>query len=763
MKEIFIKYNPYKLETEITIDGKGLEDNNELAEKAVPGSRLQEWLEDLPSILFRECNDTDFHILFHGTLPDYEDLVDVFTLVCKNTDYTVQLERKSAEEIDDKDKLIDEVYKEILETSPFPELQDEEIQNAFRLAKSSDFEVCVVATMSAGKSTLINAMLGTKLMPSKQEACTAIITRIKDTDNKTWQAKVYDKYGNQIETHEELTYQTMERLNADEKTAEIKVNGNIPFVTSENVSLVLIDTPGPDNARDSLHKEVQRDFLNKSSKSLVLYVMEPTFGNDANNTLLESIAESMSVGGKQSKDRFIFVVNKMDGRKKEDGDTKDTLESVCEYLKNHKIENPNLFLITALTALNIRLIKNGIAVDEDTKDDTDCNVKKLNRNKNMHFENYASSLPNSIRRDIDSQLKEAQQNSDAQGAALIHTGVISVEAAIRQYVEKYAKTAKIKNIVDTFIHKLDATGSFEEVKKEIAKNRDKRDEVVKQLDLILQKASSIALAEQFEDKVIEVVLQINDVSRDAIKEIRVDFQKCITKESDKYNGKQLDYNEAEAVVRDLELFVKDQELVFCKKLNTLVDENLVDTCKKLIEEYKSKLTSLTEEFDGGLSGIEINPLSFIGGNVIFADDFSINTYARTKKVEDGEEWIKNTDKKWYKPWTWFQESGYYRKKYKDVEYIPADEVAQDFFRPMQKSILENSANAKKHVLKESIRIAYKFQMEFGRLDKLLKEKVIELKTLAMDKENAEEHLLRSEQNLRWLENMKRKVESILEI
>lgn len=136
---------------------------------------------------------------------------------------------------------------------------------------------------------------------------------------------------------------------------------------------------------------------------------------------------------------------------------------------------------------------------------------------------------------------------------------------------------------------------------------------------------------------------------------------------------------------------------------------------------------------------------------------------RTEKIEDGKEWIKNTDKKWYKPWTWFQESGYYRKKYKDVEYIPADEIAQEFFNPMQKSILDNGRNAEKHVLKESIRIAYKFQMEFGRLDKLLKEKVIELKTLAMDKENAEEHLLRSEQNLRWLENMKRKVESILEI
>ena len=55
------------------------------------------------------------------------------------------------------------------DSCPFQELRDPQIKAAFDLAMSDDFEVCVVATMSAGKSTLINAMLGSKLMPSKQE------------------------------------------------------------------------------------------------------------------------------------------------------------------------------------------------------------------------------------------------------------------------------------------------------------------------------------------------------------------------------------------------------------------------------------------------------------------------------------------------------------------------------------------------------------------------------------------------------------------
>lgn len=147
--------------------------------------------------------------------------------------------------------------------------------------------------------------------------------------------------------------------------------------------------------------------MNKSSKSLVLYIMEGTFGSDDDNALLQRVADSMKVGGKQSKDRFIFVVNKMDDRRKEDGDTSQTLERVRAYLRKHGIINPNLFPAAALPALNIRLIQNGVEVDEDTLDETEMKVRKLNRNASLHFEEFAS-LPASIRGEIKMQLADAK-------------------------------------------------------------------------------------------------------------------------------------------------------------------------------------------------------------------------------------------------------------------------------------------------------------------------------------------------------------------
>ena len=762
MKEVYIKYNPYRIETDITVDGKNLAENSYLGESISPGNRLQEWVEELPQNLIDEYNDREFNIEFYGTLLDFEDLTEVFNKYCEQGQLTVKLNRKPAKESQDKEKLIDCVFEKI-QNGPFSELRDVDIINAFEHAKSSDFEVCVVATMSAGKSTLINSMLRTKLMPSKQEACTSIITKLKDNDSQCWQAEVYNKEGRLIEAHENLTISTMERLNGDENVSVIKAAGNIPFVTEDDVSLILIDTPGPNNSRDPEHKRVQSEFLNKSSKSLVLYIMEGTFGTDDDNALLERVAESMSVGGKQSKDRFIFVVNKMDNRNTEDGDTSQTLTRIRSYLKKHGIVNPNLFPAAALPALNIRRIKNGEIVDEDTADETELKVRKLNRNENFHFETYAS-LPASIRGEINRQLSEASINGDLENQALIHTGIVSIEAAIRQYVQKYAKTAKIKNIVDTFNHKLQALDCFEKTKKELASRLDQNDEIVKQIKLIEHKISDVEEAQTFEESVEQVVLQVDDDAKNVVEGIITKFQAKIRNKIDELRGKEIEIALVENEVAELEQFARRLEPNFQAELDELIKNNLIKSSEELLKTYRDKLISLTDELDvDSLIGISIEPLKFMEGDITPIDSFSIEHMIQSKKVENGREWIENTDKKWYKPWTWFQESGYYRKKYKTVKYIDAGELADEYLSEIQIFIYNNGENTKKHATKQSLKILRAFKEEFEKLDNILKDKLDQLKSYATDKSRAEERIQESEKRLEWLKSIKAEVESILDI
>lgn len=763
MKKVYLKYNPYTLVTELTVEGMQPADNSRISVQNLQGRRLQEWVEDLPEILVDEYNDTDFEITFHGTLLDFDDLQEVFAEACNSQSMTARLKRIPAKETSDKEVLIDDVFQKI-QNGPFDELRSQDIINAFELAKSSDFEVCVVATMSAGKSTLINSMLGSQLMPSKQEACTAIITRIKDVeDMATWQAEVYDKDNRLMESHNNLTYQTMERLNSDEKVSTIRINGDIPFVKAEDVSLVLIDTPGPNNSRDPEHKRVQSEFLNKSCKSLVLYIMEGTFGSDDDNSLLERVASSMKVGGKQSKDRFIFVVNKMDGRNKNDGETEQTLERVRSYLKSHDIVNPNLFPAAALPALNIQMMQNGTLTDVDELDETKMKIRKLNRNESLHLEKYAS-LPAGIRGEINNHLQVAKDNNDTAEEALIHTGIPSIEAAIRQYVQKYAKTSKIKNIVDTFVRRLDELNCMEETKRELAQNQEKGKEIAEQLALIRRKIDDGKSAKEFQSSINNTLKQTEQNLQDAITNIQVKFLDKVTRRGIDIQDEKIPLDEVEDEVKRLGRFAKNLEPDFQAELDETIQENLVKVMDSLLTEYRKKLASLTDELDLSVLGnITIDPLRLLGGSLQVNEDISIRKLIKTEKVEDGREYVKNTDKKWYKPWTWFQESGYYRTKYKEVKFVPGDELAQLFFTPIDKGLEENAVAAQKHALQQAQNIANSYSEEFARLDDILQEKLAEMESYVTEQDKAEKRIHETTERLTWLENIQKEVASILDI
>lgn len=755
MKEIFIKYNPYQLVTEITIDGQKLKKNSKLN---FEDRRLQEWVESLPDLLFEECNTKDFKITFHGTTPDYEDM-EAMAKEAEAKGIHIELEHIPAKEIGDKEVAIQEVFDEI-QNGPFNELRQPDVIKAFDLAKSKDFEVNVVATMSAGKSTLINSLLRQKLMPAKQEACTATITKIKDNDADCFMAKVYDKDGTLIQTHAELTYETMEQLNANPSVSRIQVEGNIPFVTADDVSLVLVDTPGPNNSRDPEHKAATYRMLSESSKPLVLYIMNATqlAVNDDYN-LLSHVAESMKVGGKQSRDRFIFVVNKLDDFKKGEDSVEAAITKVRDYLKDNGIENPNIYPASALTALNIRTI---LANSDDDNDDdvyeAKGKVRKFNRNEEMHFEKYAPLTPSMRGGEVEDMLAKAVAEGDDNQQALIHAGIVPIEAAIRMYVQKYAKTAKIKNIVDTFIKKLESTQSFEKTKQEIATNRDEQKEILAQIDVIKKKLASGEDAKKFKTQ-IEQINYDKEISKLA-QSVIVAAQKKITKQLSSTDAK-LSKRDAESICQVFAKFAEGLQAEVQVKLENLISNHVKKNAEDLLEQYKKKIAELAQDVKVG--SVELNPFELMQGDIISDTSALISKMTKSEKVKVGEEWIANTDKKWYKPWTWFQEKGHYKEIYEDKEYVDGTELAQKFFAPIQELLYENSESAVEYAKKQTALIKKEFAKKFDELDAVLQSKLKELEICAKDNENIEARIKETQERLDWLEKIQNKVNGILEI
>ena len=772
MKSIFIKYNPYQVTTEITIEGKPIKKNSRLN---VPDQRLQEWVDNLPDILFEECSTRDFEITFHGTLLDYEDIVTVAREAEKKNIH-FKVNHIPAKEVKDKEDAIEEIFNDI-QKGPFDELKQPDVIRAFNMAKSSDFEVNVVATMSAGKSTLINSLLGRKLMPATQEACTATITEIHDNDMDDFVADVFDSAGNLIESHSELTYETMERLNESPIVSRIKARGNIPFVDSGDVSLVLIDTPGPNNSRDLEHRVTTYNMLKESSKTLVLYILNAQqLGVDDDNELLNNVASSMKVGGKQSRDRFIFVINKMDEYWRPEDSVDRAIQKVKDYLADKGIRNPNIYPASAITALYIRDI---LKETEDMSSDDFGNQaseegKRLVRRSiqidKLHFETYAPLLP-TTRGMIENRLKELSDNGDKKGQALIHSGIIPIEEAIKMYVLKYAKTAKIKNIVDTFAKKLESQRIFETAISNISANEAEKEKTVKRIDTINAKLKSGDEAKKFKD-VINKINYDGEITERTTK-IVSEAEKKVTEYLKKSTQEEMTREEAEDLYKKLLEKAKDIQAKMKSDLETMVNTTVKNNVADLLRQYKEKLAELVKELSN-TGEVQIDPFKLMEGKISGLENIDVlinnatdvkqeyevvGNHREYKEVLGFRRWLNNNlgtnfnvDYDVIDDYDWV-----------DKEYIDGSKLSDQFMVPIQENLYKNKAFVIAYAKKGTEDIKTVFSQQFDELDCILAKKLDELKECALDEKIAQKKLEEAQERLRWLEDIQNRINTILEI
>lgn len=332
-----------------------------------------------------------------------------------------------------------------------PKKDIEIVQKAYADLQNAACEVVFISTFSSGKSTLINAMLGKKLLPSKQEACTAMVTRVKNTGKLPFRAEVYDKDNKLLRTSENLLLTEMEAWNLDANVSEIQVFGKIPFVANEDIPLVLIDTPGSNNERDVSGYKKFFDKLKASSNTLIVYVMTGIYDNKYEYDLLRELVKSFQKNKTQWQDRFLFVMNKLDGRSEEDENLSVTLNVLRDYLRGYGIENPKIALAAALPAMNIRLRTQGELPKVD-KLRTDAKIMMLNCADYLHLEKYAALNPG-LQQEIATKLEKEQKDwTDDPDlnpeTALVHTGIPVIEAVIRQYALNYLTNKQIKVFLD---------------------------------------------------------------------------------------------------------------------------------------------------------------------------------------------------------------------------------------------------------------------------------------------------------------------------
>lgn len=239
---------------------------------------------------------------------------------------------------------------------------EEEIKkrNIFRYLRTDFrkvFPTLVVATMSSGKSTLINALVGTELLPSLNTACTAKAVAILDNDAQDhFRIHTVSPEG-EYSIVDPATKEAVADYNYNGSSQEFIIEGEISGVKNSTKAMMIFDTPGINNSLDSGHTDVTINTINLFSEGLILYLINAEqMGTYDDERFLKFLVSKTQ----NDKDfEFIFVMNKMDAIDPEQEDPYVLLENCRQYLVNCGIESPKIVSVCALGGLLIKKVLNG--------------------------------------------------------------------------------------------------------------------------------------------------------------------------------------------------------------------------------------------------------------------------------------------------------------------------------------------------------------------------------------------------------------------
>lgn len=758
--EVYIRYNPYTLKIEIKINGEEISKESSIYAKC-QNNRLQYLIEKslnwdgLLVELKKYLNEEMFKLTFNGRRMDFEDL-----LYSTGNDRCITL---NFEEKEDDEYILGMLCKIV------NILQGELLKNTEEEIKNTEFRVNVIATMSSGKSTLINSMIGKDLLPSKNEACTAKISKIKNNNSiKEFKCECKDEEGKIIYKEKEVSLKDLKKYNEDEKVSILNIEGPMKEILNQKMKLVLFDTPGPNNARNEQHKAVTNGIIEDKEKSVVIYVINATQAgiNDDANLLLQ-ISNEMNRGGKQSRDRFLFVINKCDELDVEKGETIDKLlDNVRKDLSKYEIEEPNLFPLSAEMAKLIRMDKDGEKLSRKEKSFLNL-YRDFIELEGLHFEKFATLSP-SVRRKIEERLQKAKENDDVYEEALIHTGVPAIEETLNEYLEKYAFPIKIKETTDIFADCIKELNMLNKLKERINSSKEEKEKITKQIEDARNKIENKELVEEFKVRVSKLGIdllkfeELKKIYTRKCKKILAELSKKIIYDQEGKENTKIDITEAIVYLKELENELREIEKSLETKLNIEFKNTVEDEGEKIFEEYNKYVEKLKAEIN--INGFEITGIRAIN---------SLITKSMEQEIEERKEKediikIKSYRKPFrlFKPRTWAIFGGEYeynKEKIGEREVIDIKKFIRDeetiVVRNVERAIDSKATEVKKKQEEQKIYYLSKIAL----LDKEIDITFDKINKLLEKEENLNLNLKEIEYKKNWIDNMSFSIDRIMDI
>ncbi|WP_282174692.1 dynamin family protein [Vibrio diabolicus] len=744
MNHIYIEHNPFDITTLFRVNDMEPSQSSSLVSYAT--KPLQCWVENIFLDLRDHFNgEAQFFVEFTGLETDFNDIQEAAE-VARLSGMHIELQWHEVESAESRLNKIKEMMKRVEDTPKFAEYlasSSEDVRKNFEEALDNNFDVYVVATMSSGKSTFINALLGQDLLPAANEATTATIAQIFD-DKSLGDTFVGYREGS---ARQEVDLPTLTAWNSDPETKIINLFGNIRAVESnDNVRLVLTDTPGPNNSQDEEHERTTMSFIQDSKRNpLIIYVLNATqLGTNDDRNLLRLVSEIMKKGGKQSKDRFLFVINKMDMFDPEKGESIErALTNVKNYLGENGIIEPNIYPISARMAYLLR--KQGELTRSERGDKR--NIEELLLEEpSMAFPQYMT---------LSSAAKELMELKSNNDRTLRNSGVPAVEAVIDEYINKYSFPTRLNRAHMALSNMIEQGLKEEELKSQLDLDQKELDLLSTEIEQLKKRREQGFNTEAYKENVRRSGRDLPTAVQDQLTEMEQSISMRVTDMGRDFVG---DATPRSAESR-LEMAVSEIEFSFKKVVNEYEQafQNSQEVIKKeLHDEYLEHISTLFPESRKLELPIFKNlkdSISSISLNIDLKDD-DIDT----RRVVVGSKTVK--DSKWYNPFSWGRTKEV--DVYGDEEFVDLQELWKERVTVIRSEFMKLRDAAVGRIKEDKDKLIssylYFIETEFeSKFTSLLDD----LSKKASDREEREEAIAQAKHDLQQIDKLKQELESIL--
>ncbi|MGN9460794.1 dynamin family protein [Pseudomonas syringae pv. aptata] len=750
MNPIEIIHNPFIVETRFLINGQPPAEGCKLS--SYKESRLQVWVEKLFDELSQLFNgDNRFDVTFRGVESDYLDVVEASNVAVEKG-MQVNMHFIEAEPAEERLTRIRQLMEEAKEHPQFEHFirDNADVSHSFEEAFNKDFDVYVVATMSSGKSTLINAMLGRDLLPAANEATTATIARIVDNADmgERFSARRVTNEHRVAENTDDVSLEVLQEWNSLPDTMRIDIEGKIQAIQKrDSVCLVLTDTPGPNNSQDERHQIKTMSFIQDSQRNpLILYVLNASqLGTNDDKHLLGLVAETMRKGGKQSKDRFIFVINKMDVFDPEKGeDPPSVLARVNKYLVENGIFNP---LIYPVSANLTRLLRKPQPHSRKERGELNAMMDMFSEDPSMNLLQYMP-ITDRVKRNLhEKKLPDI----------VLKSGLPAVEAMIDEYIDKYNFPHRVKRAYDAMIKAIEVGLNETHLIAQLDQDEKTLAHINEEIQALEYRQEKGFDTQAYKDRIAREGKALPRVTEDKLMALESDAAKYLRIASDRLTGT------VEPSLAEVRVKAVEEELQFQYRKLINEYETLFDSSQKIIRddleaEYQRYILDLFKDCQ------HLN-LPILDSIQKAASDISFNLTVKPQDIQTKEVVVDSyevSDSSWYNPLSWWSKRTVY--KYGEEKSVDlgnlwkgrAPLIETEFSRLLNAAREEINSGQTVLINQFLAFMGREFEIKFNELLDSLKEKMT-------DRTVREKALLEARELQSWISRFKAKLDDTLAV